>query len=256
VGKCAAAWGFGSQPIPTERGTVEPVVTHSAVTSELNGRSAARDDEPVSVRVLVADRVPLYAEGVARAVARDPRQELVARTRDGYEAIELIGQTEPHVAVLELALRGLDGLAVLNAIARDHPSTRVIFVSATADPAAVYAAVVAGASGYVTKQVDAEQLCSAIATVANGGIVLSPDTYCALASELRLRAREDQPRIDEETRQILTLTADGCDVREIGAQLHLAPSTIKARVRSICKALGVSTPTAAAVEAVRRHLID
>ena len=85
--------------------------------------------EEDAVRVLVADRQPMFGEAMARAIGRHPAQQVVGRTGDGYEAIALIASTHPDVAVLELALRSLDGLAVLGAVVRDELATRVLFIS-------------------------------------------------------------------------------------------------------------------------------
>ena len=218
--------------------------------------SEAALSKPPAVRVLVADRQPMFGESMARAIARDPGQQVVARTVDGYEAIALIAETQPDVAVLEMALRGLDGLAVLSAVVRDELATRVLFISDVSDPTAVYAAVVGGAWGYLTKRSGAEELSHAVAAVAAGGIVIPEEVQHALDEGIRRRARSEEPRIDEATREILVLTAAGCSVREISGQVHLAPSTVKSRLHCLYKALGVSAPTAAVAEALRRHLID
>ena len=208
---------------------------------------------PLSALSLV---VPMFGEAMARAIGRHPAQEVVARTGDGYEAIALIASIHPDVAVLELALRSLDGLAVLGAVVRDELATRVLFISNANDPAAVYAAVAGGACGYLTKRADAEELRGAVATVASGGIVIAEEVQYALDEGIRWRARTEGPRIDDATREILVLTAAGRTVREISGQVHLAPSTVKSRLHSLYKALGVSAPTAAVAEAIRRRLID
>ena len=109
----------------------------SSVTTE----TPASGGEPEPVRVLVADRQPLFGEAMVRAIDRHPAQEVVGCTVDGYESIALIASTRPDVAVLELGLRSLDGLAVLGAVVRDELATRVLFISDAGDPAAVYAAV-------------------------------------------------------------------------------------------------------------------
>lgn len=206
--------------------------------------------------MLVADRQPMFGEAMARAIDRHPAQEVVGCTVDGYESIALIASTRPDVAVLELVLRSLDGLAVLGAVVRDELATRVLFISDANDPAAVYAAVAGGACGYLTKRADADDLCHAVATVAAGGIVIAEEAQHALDEGIRWRGRTESPRIDDATREILVLTAAGRTVREISGQVHLAPSTVKSRLHSLYKALGVSAPTAAVAEAIRRRLID
>jgi len=198
----------------------------------------------------------MFGESIARAITRDPRQQMVARTLDGYEALALIAEFHPAVAVLEIALRGLDGLAVLNAVVRDELPTRVLFISHVSDPATVRAALVGGASGYLTKHANAEELCHAVATVAAGGIVIPEDVQHTLDEGMRLHARTEVPRIDGATREILVLTAAGRTVREISEQVHLSVSTVKSHLHCLYKALGVKTPAAAVAEAIHRHLID
>src|SRR4051812_31190973 len=96
---------------------------------------------PARVQVVVADDHPLFRDGIERAVRERPDLELVGAAADGREALELIRDLAPQVAVLDLRLPELDGLQVLNAVARDALPTRVLILSASGDPELVYRAV-------------------------------------------------------------------------------------------------------------------
>src|SRR5213594_1841977 len=103
------------------------------------------------IRVFVADDHPLYREGVVRAIRERPEFEFVGETGDGREALDAIRALEPHVAVVDLRMPSLDGIAIASAIDRDRLPTRVLMLSAATDAAIVYDSVAAGAAAYVTK---------------------------------------------------------------------------------------------------------
>src|ERR671937_1500321 len=130
--------------------------------------SRVRDDQrmpPARVQVVVADDHPLFREGIERAVRERPELELVAAAAEGREALTTIRELEPHVAVIDLRLPGLDGLQILNAVVRDGLPSRVLFLSASSDPELVYRAIQLGAAGYFRKEADRETILDAIAAV-------------------------------------------------------------------------------------------
>ena len=149
------------------------------------------------VRVLAADRHPLYRDALTRAIRERPELELVGQARDGREALDAIGSEQPDVAVIDRTLAGLSGDQVLNAVGRDSLHTRVVMIAAEPDPELVYAAIANGAAGYLTKDADARELCDAIAAVARGRTVLSPQLQAGIAGEIRLRAVDERPVLSD-----------------------------------------------------------
>ncbi len=208
------------------------------------------------VRVYVADDHPVYREGVVQAIAQRPEFELVGNSGDGRETLDDLRELKPDVAVLDVRMPSLDGMAILNAIERDGIDTRVILLSASADSGAVYAALAAGAKAFLSKESTRSRICDAVAAVARGDVVLGDDVQAGLADEIRVRAQADRPLLSPRELEILRLTADGGSAPQIGEQLHLSPTTVKTHLKSLYEKLGVSDRAAAVAEAMRRGLLE
>ena len=133
-----------------------------------------------TISILLADGHEAYRDGLARAIAADPRLELVAEAADGRRALELVLELEPDVAVLDVRMPGLDGMEVLNAIKRDELSTRVVFLSAYVESDLVYRAIAMGAGAYLSKEADRAAIFDAVAAVARGEAFLSPEIQTGL----------------------------------------------------------------------------
>jgi two-component system, NarL family, nitrate/nitrite response regulator NarL len=205
---------------------------------------------------MAADGQPLYRDAVARAIAARPDLELVGEAGDGREALDAIGAARPDVAILGGTLGGLSGQQVLNAVARDGLDTRVVMIASRPDPDQVYAALADGAAGFLTKDADARELCDAIAAVARGRTVLSPELQADVVGEIRLRGGGGRPAMTARERETLTLIAEGLSAPQIGRVLHLSTATVKTHLRHIYEKLGVSERAAAVAEAMRRGLLE
>src|SRR5262245_13484792 len=212
---------------------------------------------PPRVRVVVADDHPLFREGIERAVRERPELELVAAAAEGREALATIRDLEPHVAVLDLRLPGLDGLQILNAVVRDGMPSRVLFLSASSDPELVYRAVQMGAAGYFRKEADRETILDAIAAVARGGTVIDPELQAGVFEQVRIRGTEDdRPILTAREREVLTLRAEGLTCPQIAERLIVALPTVKTYQARLYEKLGVSERAAAVAEAMRRGLLE
>jgi two-component system, NarL family, nitrate/nitrite response regulator NarL len=208
------------------------------------------------VRVLIAEEHPLYREGVVRAIKERPELELVGEARDGREALAMIKELQPDVAVLDVKMPELDGLQVANAIVRDAGSTRVLMLSAFVDRQIVFQAVAAGAAGYLSKDADRLEITNAIIAINQGDTVLAPEVQAGVAAEVRSRWRPDAPSLSERERQVLEMIAEGMLAPEIGRRLYLSPATVKSHLQSLYEKLGVSDRAAAVAEAMRRGLLE
>jgi two-component system, NarL family, nitrate/nitrite response regulator NarL len=209
------------------------------------------------VTVLVADDHPLFREGIARAVRERPDLELVAEMSDGRAALAGIREASPAVAVVDLRLPGLDGIAIANAVSRDRLPTRVLLLSAFTEPRLVYEAMAAGAAGYFSKDADREAVLDAIAAVARGESRVDPGLQGGLFDELRQRAGDDErPLLTAREREVVQLMADGLSAPAISARLYLATATVKSHQAHIYEKLGVSDRAAAVAEAMRRGLLE
>jgi two-component system nitrate/nitrite response regulator NarL len=209
------------------------------------------------VRVLIVDDHPLFLEGVERAVRERPEYEVVAAVAGGREALQRIRDSAVDVALVDLRMPDLDGLALIAALRRDHLRTRVILLSASADPAIVYDAMAAGAAGYFAKDADRERVVEAIAAVARGATLVDEGLHAGVFAQLRSRAVDDaRPALSKREREVLGLVADGLSAPAIARRLVLAVPTVKTHLAHLYDKLGVSDRAAAVAEAMRRGLLE
>lgn len=206
--------------------------------------------------VVVGDDHPMYREGVVRAMKETGRIDVIAEAGDGRAALEAIREHQPAVALLDLRMPELDGLAVVTAVVRDNLPTRVLLLSATEDPATVYEALAAGAAGYLTKESDRDEIIAAVIKCARGEGYLPTHIAGGLATEVRHRARGAATLLSPREAEIITLIAQGLSVPDIATRLHLAPTTVRTHVQNLYGKLGVSDRAAAVAEAMRRRLVE
>ncbi len=208
------------------------------------------------VSVLVADDHPLYREAIVRAVGERPDLELAGEAKDGRAALGAIRELRPDVAVVDLRMPELDGVQVAAAVHRDGLPTRVLLLSAFHEAPLVFAAVAAGAAGYLSKDASRRRIQEAILGVARGETVLDPEAQAGLAAEVRARGRPDRPALTDREMEVLRHVAAGRGAPEIAGLLFLAPATVKGHLQSVYEKLGVSERAAAVAEAMRRGLIE
>ncbi len=219
-------------------------------------------DEPVArsaksrVRVYVADDHPIYRQGLVGAIKGRPDLELVGEASDGRTALDEIRELVPDVAVIDLAMPELSGFEVLNAIQRDGLEIKVVVLSASTESENVYKAVAEGAVAYVPKEADREQVCDAIAAAQRGDVVLSSEIQAGLATEIRLRGKEERTPLTPRECEVLTLTAQGLSAPEIGFKLNISAATVKTHMQSVYEKLGVSDRAAAVAEGMRQGLLE
>jgi two-component system nitrate/nitrite response regulator NarL len=207
------------------------------------------------ITVVVADDHPLYRTGMVEAIQARPDLELVAACAGGAEALERILALQPAAALLDLRMRDLDGLAVLEQLVRIRSRTRVIFLSAYEDGESVHGALTTGAAGYLTKETDRDEICDAIVAVVGGDIVVSPTLPGVLVGFLRGRIEQPQTRLGEREREVMRLTADGFTSAEIGTALGIAPTTVKTHLHRVYSKLEVSDRAAMVAAAFRQGLL-
>lgn len=223
----------------------------------MEARPPSTNGTDAPIRVLVADRQPLFREAAARAVRQRVQFSLVGEAGDGRAALRLLRAEHPDVAIIDVRLPGIDGHRVLNAAVRDGLASRILLVSSADDAAASYAAIEAGAGGWLARTIDAGELCAAIDAAARGEVALGRDAHTLIAGEIRRRAASERDAIlTERERQVLVFVAAGLGAREIGEQLHLSTGTVKSCLLQIYRRFGVSERAAAVAVALRRGLIE
>ncbi|WP_433887394.1 response regulator [Streptomyces sp. CA-111067] len=205
------------------------------------------------LRVVLADDHEVMRAGVAALVSGDATIEVVGEAGDGREAIALVAELAPDLALLDLRMPVLDGVAATEEIVRRHPGTRVLILTTYDTDEEIERAVEAGAIGYLLKDATREQLVGAIHAAARGETVLAPRVAQKLVSRMRrpapvvLTAREQQ---------VLDAVADGLSNVEIGRRLVIAEATVKTHLLRVFAKLDVSDRTHAVVTAMERGLIS
>jgi two-component system nitrate/nitrite response regulator NarL len=208
------------------------------------------------VTVLIADDHPVYRSGLARMVNGRDGLELVAEADSGASALEAIRERTPQVAVVDLKMPGMDGLAILNAIKKEGLDTRVVMLTGYANGETAFEVMAAGAAAYISKTSEPDEVCDTIVNVAQGGTYLAPEFHGPLADEIQRHSRDAGPVLSEREHEVLRLTADGNSVAEIGERLELSAATVKTHLQHTYRKLGVSDRAAAVAEGMRRGLLD
>ena len=201
--------------------------------------------EPKVIRVFVLDDHEIVRRGVAELIGAEPDLEVVGEASTAAEAIRRIPAAGPDVAVIDARLPDGSGIEVCREVRAEHPEIRCLILTSYDDDEAIFAAVLAGASGYVLKQIRAAHLLDAIRQLAAGRSLLDPDVTEALLRRIRNGTKED-PRLaslNEQERRILDLITEGLTNREIGEQLFLAEKTVKNNVSVLLAKLGMQRRT-------------
>lgn len=206
----------------------------------------------MSVRIVVADDHPAMRAGVVALLTSEPDLEIVAEAGDGRETIELVARLRPDVAVLDLRMPVLDGVAVTTRIVDEHPATKVLILTTYDTDRDIERAIDAGALGYLLKDAGRDQLTSAVRAAARGETVLAPRVAARLVA--RMRAPTPVTLSPRET-DVLQAVADGLSNPEIGLRFHITEATVKTHLLRIFAKLDVSDRTAAVVEAMERELL-
>ncbi len=201
------------------------------------------------IRVFLLDDHEIVRRGIADLLSAEADLDIVGEAGSAAEALARIPAARPDVAVLDARLPDGSGIDVCRDIRSQLPSVRCIILTSYDDNDAVFAAVMAGASGYLLKEVRGSSLVDAIRQVASGRSLLDPSVTERLLDKLRQPAAVDQrvASLTEREREILDLIAEGLTNRQIGERLFLAEKTVKNYVSGLLAKLGMQRRTQAAV---------
>jgi two-component system nitrate/nitrite response regulator NarL len=205
---------------------------------------------------LIVEDHPVYRVAVRSALESHPELYPIAAVSDGDEALRAIDELAPDVALLDIRLPTIDGIAVIRTLRAAQSPTKVIVLSASDDAETVYDAVEAGAAGFLTKAATADEICNAVLAAARGHSPIARDLQGLLAREIRARAEPVAGTLlTPREHEVLSLSASGESVQEIAGELFVSAATVKSHLRSIYEKLGVSSRTAAVAQAIRGSLI-
>jgi two-component system response regulator DevR len=217
-------------------------------------QTAARTDgDRTTVKVFLLDDHEIVRRGVRELLEAGEGIEVVGEASTAAEALARIPATRPDVAVLDVRLPDGSGVEVCREVRSAMPEVACLMLTSFSDDDALFEAIMAGAAGYVLKQIRGTDLVTAIRRVAQGESLLDPSVTTKVLHRLRNPSDEDErlAKLTPQERRILDLIAEGATNRQIGNELHLAEKTVKNYVSNMLMKLGMSRRTEAAVFAVK-----
>lgn len=204
------------------------------------------------LRCLVADDHPAILDAVSRFLEGSDEVELVGQARDGQQALRLIGELSPDVAVLDIRMPALSGIEIARQLGAAGSATMVILYTADAERAHVLEALDAGARGFLLKEAPLDDLIRAIEMVGAGATYVDPALTGVLTGP---HATERLPTVTKREREVLRLLAAGMRNEQVALELSISPLTVKTHVRRAMDKLEADTRTQAVARALRESLI-
>ena len=209
-----------------------------------------------ATRVMICDDHEVVREGLRTLISRRQDMAVVGEAGTMQEAIDTAAKAKPDVVIMDVRLPDGSGVEACRAIREARPETHVIMLTSYADDEALFASIVAGASGYLLKQTRGQAVVDAIQAVAQGRSLLDPDVTGKVLERVRRGREQEDPAIaslTDQERKVLEQLAEGKTNREIGTALFLSEKTVKNYVSRILDKLGLSRRAQAAAYVAERR---
>jgi two-component system, NarL family, response regulator DevR len=206
-------------------------------------------EEPDTIDVFLLDDHEVVRRGMADVLHSDPGIRVVGQAKNAAEALARVPALKPDVAILDVRLPDGDGVSVCRELRSRLPQLKVIMLTSYSDDEALFEAIMAGASGYLLKQILGQDLVTGVRTVVAGGSLLDPTAATAVLERLRRAAEPAGPlaELSPQERTVLELIGEGLTNRQIGERMFLAEKTVKNYVSHLLAKLGLERRTQAAV---------
>lgn len=206
------------------------------------------------IRVITVDDHEIMRSGIAFSLQAFKDLELVGEAPNGNKALQLCGELEPDVVLMDMQMAGMDGVQTTQAIREKYPEVQVLALTSFYDKNLVQRALQAGASGYLVKGVSAQELAKVIRLVYSGNMILAQEASQALIQMNDQPSKVGDDLTDREL-EVLALLAEGLSNAEIAQQLTISTSTAKHHVRAILSKLGAANRAEAVALAMQHDLI-
>jgi DNA-binding NarL/FixJ family response regulator len=211
-----------------------------------------------TVRILIADDHSVVRAGLRALLERQGRFRVVAEAATGEEAVAKAQDSQPDVAVLDVRMPGVSGIEACRQIIETVPGCRVIMLTSYAEDELLFAAIQAGASGYVLKRIGDNELIQAIERVSRGEGMLDPAMTATVFTEMRKASQAQHAaafaNLTSQELAVLALVAEGLTNRQIAIKLYLGEGTVRNYVSSVLAKIGASNRAEAAAYAVKNNI--
>ncbi|MCL4370841.1 MAG: response regulator transcription factor [Chloroflexi bacterium] len=210
------------------------------------------------IRILLADDHAVLRAGIRALLELQPDFQVVGDASDGAQAIAAVRALLPDVVLMDLGMPGMDGLAATRQIKEISPNTRILILTQHENKEYVLPALKVGASGYVLKRSEGDELLNAVRTVHAGGTFLDPSVAGLIAEEVRRGSSAQDPyeTLSDREREVLLLLAQGKTHKQIGETLFISAKTVDFHRTNLLRKLGLSSRADLTRYAVRRGLIS
>lgn len=205
------------------------------------------------IRIVIADDHPIVREGLAAILGTQPDFVVVGEAGDGAELLALAAAHSPDIALVDLAMPGLDGAAAIARLADVAPATRALVLTAFDSDERIIGAIAAGARGYLLKGAPRAEIFVAVRVVAAGGSLLHPPVAARLVAQV---ARPAPPALTPRELEVLRLVARGLPNKAIAAALGIAERTVKFHLSGAMASLGATNRTEAVARAAQHGLVE
>ena len=204
------------------------------------------------IRVVIVDDHAVVRAGIEQVIALADDIELAGSATDGADAVDLVARHEPDVVLMDLSMPGLDGIEATKRVLESRPATQILVLTSFSDRDRILQALDAGASGYLLKDAEPDELLRAIRACARGEAPLSPRAAQALLSARRQPSPLEA--LSEREQEVLSLVTAGLANKQIAQRLGISEKTVKAHLTRVFREIGVFDRTQAALWAQRHGL--
>jgi DNA-binding NarL/FixJ family response regulator len=205
-----------------------------------------------AIRIVVADDHPLYRDGLRALAERTPELDLVGEAATGIEAVEVVERTAPDVVLMDLRMPGMTGIEATQAILERRPETRILILTMSENDDSLFAAMRAGARGYLPKDADSGELVHAIRAAAVGEVIFGQSIAARLQAFFaasRAPTADPFPELTEREAEVLELIAQGRSNTAIAERLGISDKTVRNHVANVFNKLRVADRAQAIVRA-------
>jgi two-component system NarL family response regulator len=208
----------------------------------------------------VVDDHPVFRQGLISVLQQYPEFEVVGQAADGKRAVTVAREVQPDIVVMDVCMQGGNGIAATMALQQTLPQAKVLIVTVSSKDEDLFAAVKAGARGYLLKNVSLRELIDSIRLVAQGEAIVSPAMAGRLLDEFKeadkAHPHRELGRLSQREQEVLKLVAQGASNREIGTRLFISETTVKAHLRTILEKLHAHNRAEAVALAATKGLLN